>query len=386
MKQSFNPLWQLWLKNNAKKKDSDSEELFDLMKEAFNTVTILTAGKTGVGKSTLINTVFRESLAETGVGKPVTAHLNYYKKESVPIALYDTQGLELSNRTQKSAMKEIIAKVEELYHQEEQRVDLIWYCVHTQSKRLEALEEEFITSLSTYAPVVVVMTHYYGTDEDETFKLYLEETLSNVQEVVPVLAKEVSLTSDIQLKAHSMPYLVSVSEKLLPVSQQQAFANGQKVSIAIKTKQAKRVADRYALTAAGVSTTPLPFADATALVSLQVVMLAHLTVIFGISVSKSLVLGVSSAGLGSQGARLIGKYLSSSLAKWVPGGNVTATVINSTIAQQVTLGLATTYTTVLTKVAEMEQAGQTVSEEELIRLTEEAFSKDSLESEQTDEN
>ena len=99
MKQSFNPLWQLWLKNNAKKKDNDSEELFDLMKEAFNTVTILTAGKTGVGKSTLINTVFRESLAETGVGKPVTAHLNYYKKESVPIALYDTQGLELSNRT-----------------------------------------------------------------------------------------------------------------------------------------------------------------------------------------------------------------------------------------------------------------------------------------------
>lgn len=71
MKQSFNPLWQLWLKNNAKKKDNDSEELFDLMKEAFNTVTILTGGKTGVGKSTLINTVFRESLAETGVGKRV---------------------------------------------------------------------------------------------------------------------------------------------------------------------------------------------------------------------------------------------------------------------------------------------------------------------------
>ena len=59
------------------------------------------------------------------------------------------------------------------------------------------------------------MTHYYGTDEDETFKLYLEETLSNVQEVVPVLAKEVPLTSDIQLKAHSMPYLVSVSEKTI---------------------------------------------------------------------------------------------------------------------------------------------------------------------------
>ena len=131
-------------------------------------------------------------------------------------------------------MKEIIAKVEELYHQEEQRVDLIWYCVHTQSKRLEALEEEFIASLSTYAPVVVVMTHYYGTDEDETFKLYLEETLSNVQEVVPRLAKEVPLTSDIQLKAHSMPYLVSVSEKLLPVSRNKPLQMGRKCPSLLK--------------------------------------------------------------------------------------------------------------------------------------------------------
>ena len=30
---------------------------------------IIVAGKTGVGKSTLINGVFRETLAETGIGK-----------------------------------------------------------------------------------------------------------------------------------------------------------------------------------------------------------------------------------------------------------------------------------------------------------------------------
>ena len=33
------------------------------------TLNIIVAGKTGVGKSTLINGVFRENLVETGMGK-----------------------------------------------------------------------------------------------------------------------------------------------------------------------------------------------------------------------------------------------------------------------------------------------------------------------------
>ena len=36
---------------------------------------IIVAGKTGVGKSTLINVLFRENLVETGIGKPVTQHM-----------------------------------------------------------------------------------------------------------------------------------------------------------------------------------------------------------------------------------------------------------------------------------------------------------------------
>ena len=39
---------------------------------------IIVVGKTGVGKSTLINAVFRENLVETGIGKPVTQHMRCY--------------------------------------------------------------------------------------------------------------------------------------------------------------------------------------------------------------------------------------------------------------------------------------------------------------------
>ena len=63
--------------------------------ETMPTVNIMTVGKTGVGKSTLINSVFREKLAETGVGSPVTRHLRRYNKETIPISIYDTKGLEL---------------------------------------------------------------------------------------------------------------------------------------------------------------------------------------------------------------------------------------------------------------------------------------------------
>ena len=52
-----------------------------------NTLNIIVAGKTGVGKSTLINAVFKEHLADTGMGKPVTTHMRKITKKGVPLAI-----------------------------------------------------------------------------------------------------------------------------------------------------------------------------------------------------------------------------------------------------------------------------------------------------------
>ena len=56
-------------------------------------VNVLVVGKTGVGKSTLINNVFREPLAKVGQGKPVTKHFKKITKEGIPVNIYDTKGL-----------------------------------------------------------------------------------------------------------------------------------------------------------------------------------------------------------------------------------------------------------------------------------------------------
>ena len=61
------------------------------------TVNILIAGRTGVGKSTLINEVFQGRLATTGQGEPVTKQTRRYTKKGIPLAIYDTRGLELNS-------------------------------------------------------------------------------------------------------------------------------------------------------------------------------------------------------------------------------------------------------------------------------------------------
>ena len=72
------------------------------------TLNIMVAGKTGVGKSTLINSVFREKLAETGMGKPVTDHMRKITKKGIPLAIYDTRGFELGKEVQTEVKKEVI--------------------------------------------------------------------------------------------------------------------------------------------------------------------------------------------------------------------------------------------------------------------------------------
>ena len=110
---------------------------------------IMVMGKTGAGKSTLINQVFSRNLALTGVGKPVTQAIRKYELEDFPLAIYDTPGLELGGE---NAIEELLKEAKEVLSKGAMRgisetIHCIWYCVSTPSHRFEEAEVEFIKKI-----------------------------------------------------------------------------------------------------------------------------------------------------------------------------------------------------------------------------------------------
>ena len=73
-----------------------------------NKLNIIVVGKSGVGKSTLINSVFREDLADTGIGRPVTQSIRRIEKKNFPLVIYDTPGFELGKNQQEQVKSEVM--------------------------------------------------------------------------------------------------------------------------------------------------------------------------------------------------------------------------------------------------------------------------------------
>ncbi|HBN83974.1 MAG TPA: GTPase, partial [Clostridiales bacterium] len=164
---------------------------------------IIVAGKTGVGKSTLINSIFREELAETGIGKPITKHMKTLSKPDFPLTIYDTKGLEMGNDVQAEVKKEIIQTIKDgVYSKDANRaIHCLWYCINAASDRIEDREIEWLRSFTeenkeTQVPVIIVLTKSFSKKTAEEFRNYIDNLNLNVEQIVVVLAKDYEIDDD----------------------------------------------------------------------------------------------------------------------------------------------------------------------------------------------
>jgi small GTP-binding protein len=119
---------------------------------------ILISGQTGAGKSTLINAVFRVALAEEGIGKPVTKHVQKHEVAGVPVTIFDTPGIELGQ-----AKNEVIREFTKTITQSRKGppsdlIHVAWYCINTGQSWIQDYDIEIVRALADEVPVMLVLT------------------------------------------------------------------------------------------------------------------------------------------------------------------------------------------------------------------------------------
>lgn len=341
--------------------DKIAQEAIDAIAEKIknlNTLNIIVAGKTGVGKSTLINSVFRDKLAETGMGKPVTDHMRKISKKGIPLAIYDMRGFELGKEVQQQVKQEVVETISKGLATQDinKAIHCIWYCINTASNRVEPEEIEWLKELSkenqiTQVPIIVVLTQSFSKkNADAMRKMILDENLDVVQ-VVPVLAEDYEIDDNYIAKSYGLDVLIHVMGEALPDELMDALQNVQIASLAEKKKRAQAAIAAATLVATGEGAVPIPFSDCALLIPTQLGMIASITVIFGFDVNKSILTAFLSSTLGAGGATLLGKTVVSNLVKLIPGvGTVAGGAISAATAGVLTAALGEAYIGIMTLV------------------------------------
>ena len=315
------------------------------------TLNIIVAGKTGVGKSTLINVVFREKLAETGMGKPVTDHMRKITKKGIPLAIYDTRGFELGREVQTEVKQEVIDTISKGLATQDinKAIHCIWYCVNTASNRVEPEEIEWLKELSkdnqiTQVPIIVVLTQSFSKGKaNEMRKMLLDENLDVIQ-VIPVLAEDYEIEGLGIAKSYGLDVLIKVMGEALPDELMDTLQNVQIACLEEKKRHAQAAVATAALAAAGEGAAPIPFSDCALLIPTQLGMIVSITVIFGFDVNKSIITALLSSTIGAGGATLLGKTVVSNILKFIPGvGTVAGGAISAGTAGVITAALGSAY-------------------------------------------
>lgn len=354
-----------------------AQEILDMTEkelENLEPVNILLIGKSGVGKSTLINSVFREKIADTGTGKPVTKHLQKINREDVPVTLYDTRGLELSPEVQEQVQNEIYSVIDENKGSKD-AIHVAYYCIQATSSRIEDSEIDMIKAISKKIPVVLVLTQSIG-EQAADFEQVLAEMNLPVAAVHSVLAQPYVISDDYTVEAFGLKELIARTFNLIPESVRKAFTNAQQVDIDRKAESAKTWARRYILTTFGIGFIPIPFSDASLLVPMQVALLAHITVIFGVPIDRATILSIIAAVGGTGSATFVGRSVVSNAFKFIPGvGSVVGGFISGTTASVVTRALAHSYIQVLKVMSANELKGKETSTDKLVKMMQQQFKK-----------
>lgn len=303
---------------------------------------VLVAGNTGVGKSTLINSIFGDEVAPTGAGLPVTQTVTLYEAPNAPLNLWDSRGFEAGDDEAVRAVDAKLAEMRKADHAAAQ-IHIAWLCISAMSNRVEPVHRRFLADMQARGiPVIVVFT--------QSYRLMPAEARAQAG---PAAAQIDLLAVDepaFNRTKFGLEALVDATDQALPEAHKTAFAAAQRVQWTLKKTAARRVVAAAAATAAGTAIAP---GHSAILSVIQVGMLAKIDMIFGRSALADA--GVLKAMLGTSASRggqwLFGVLLSDGL-KASGIGYAAGVAIGGTVGSAITSAMGLGYVEALARYLE----------------------------------
>ena len=182
----------------------ESEKILNKSFNNSNHFNVLILGKTGIGKSTLINGIFgfnKNEGALEGVGKPITQKFEEFVSDKRKgLRLIDSKGIEMGEYNINSVFnttKELIEK-RAAEGEPDKLIHCIWYCFKSSNYRFEDIEKNIVSLLMNQyddnnLPIIIVITQNYDDKETEIMTNFINDEfkfLNREITIMPVIAKE----------------------------------------------------------------------------------------------------------------------------------------------------------------------------------------------------
>jgi len=304
---------------------------------------IIVAGRTGVGKTTLIGAIFGKDVGNTLMGRPRTRGRVWYPEqpgEADILRLCDTEGLEMERykETLDGLKREIEARNSS--RDPFDHIHVAWLCIDEPSLTIQPGEEALVKLLQREGiPVIAVLTKAGMAPQ---FKDKVAELLPAVHAVVRVRAAPI-IIEDQAFAQMGLDDLLRATQAAIPDAVKTAWHVASR-NLAAMLARAQTTVRRAAAAAGAAGATPIPLADAAGVFGVQVGMIVAVSLQMGVRLKRSDLQPMAMTLIGALGLTAGGRFIAGQFAKLIPGlGTVAGSALTGTTAAAITYGLGRAY-------------------------------------------